>query len=257
MYPKAVTALEDSWVLLFCLFFWQLLVSALKSPQVQFRCLTSKWTSLGKSPPALDPLPGNSLQISDRAHKGDLSSWQMYIWAEWSQPHLLEEHQRNCQEKAKLCWNIFCDALGLSFEHDTLKLSAHSSPAWTHWGNLGGKSVLLPDSNCLQPGLKAWDLNSKSEPVWSISQNNWFIPLKHCAKLSPTTFFSGSWEPCFSGCSWPWQLENRLHRGKSIEESPLPVKGRGGKYTDDTEEWGAIHGQAQIQFWGRDRDSLG
>lgn len=48
-----------------------------------------------------------------------------------------------------------------SFDHDKLlKLTADFSPDWTNWGNPGGKTVLLPNSNYLQPGLKSetWTL---------------------------------------------------------------------------------------------------
>lgn len=80
--------------------------------------------------------------------------------------------------------------------------------------------------------------------------------MNHCAKLSPTAFFPGSGEPCFSACSWPWQLENRRN---SIKESPLPVNG-GEKNTcviQKSEELFAVRPKSAFstrgQRWSRGR----
>lgn len=74
----------------------------------------------------------------------------------------IEEIVRKKQRSAKI--SLFCDVLFFSFEHDKLlKLTADFSPTWTHWGNPGGKSVLLPNSNYSQPGLKF--------EIWTLCQS--------------------------------------------------------------------------------------
>lgn len=169
--------------------------SSQERPQVQFRCLTLKWTSLRKSIPALNLLPGNSLQISDRAPEGDLSSWQMYIWAEWSTTppgRTSNKLSGKSKDLLKSLFSVmFCFVWFFRFEHDKLlKLTADFSPAWTDWGNPGGKTVLLPNSNYLQPGLKSeiwtWCQSLCDLLVRTIDLFLWNTVLSyHCLCCSP------------------------------------------------------------------------
>lgn len=58
-------------------------ITALKSPQVQFR-FNIRVNFHERIHPSSESPAREQPQTSYRAHGGDLSSWQMYIWAEWS-----------------------------------------------------------------------------------------------------------------------------------------------------------------------------
>lgn len=70
-----------------------------ESPWVWLRCLTSIWTSPfpWENPSQTQLCCRKHLQVSGRA---PFSSW----WILDRKPHLLEEHQRNYQEKVKFCY---------------------------------------------------------------------------------------------------------------------------------------------------------
>lgn len=139
--------------------------SSQNSPWVQFRCFDVKMNFLEKIYP--------SPESAAREQSPDLrqGSWRwlklvanghlgrMVHHTSWK--NIKEIVRKKLKPLSSVTFSFF---FYFSFDYDDhLKLTADFSPAWTDWGNPGGKTCLLPNSNYLQPSLNF--------DIWTLCQS--------------------------------------------------------------------------------------